>query len=100
MIYYINGYGSTSHALEAYYEKRNFLGEIVQAEMILEPKKMKHMLVLKDQEENEIVIINGVSAGDAGTGSQGTIEILKDGGFDISPEQIYGHSTFKIQKVK
>ena len=48
---------------------------------------------------NTLTIVSGLSSGYWGEGPSGTLEVLKDAGFQVEREFIEDHASFDILKV-
>ena len=90
---------TTAEGLYAYYANKSILGEIVRAKMLGNKEKVAYELTLFDNMGNTLTIVSGLSSGYWGEGPSGTLEVLKDAGFQVEREFIEDHASFDILKV-
>lgn len=91
--------GSTTvEAIKFYEECKNEFGEVVEVEMISDPSKAKYILILKNEEDENLIFLGGLTSGYLGEGCRGTQKVLTMAGFDINDKFISSNSSFIISK--
>lgn len=98
MNYRYDGQGLTSEAVDFYFKNKGKMMEIIQAKMTGNVGSVTYELTLLDIQGNVMKFPSGLSAGYRGEGPSGTLEILRDAGFDINEDFITSNVSFSIWK--
>lgn len=95
----ISNEGSQTNICEKFYNRfKDGFGNVVKAKMEGCSGPVYYKLTLTNDRGEEMIINDGLSAGYAGAGSNGTIRVLKSAGFDIEDSFVYNNESFEIQK--
>lgn len=91
--------GVTRYSLEFWNEVKGRINEVVKAEILLD-KRQNSRLVLTTQDDVKVVLY-GCNAGYGGEGPRGTVQILKEAGFNPSrgvEEVVFNEEKFTLRR--
>lgn len=89
---------STSGCIKFFEDNKADFDIFIKAKMKGHKKEIEYELTLTDLNNDEMIIVGGLTSGYGGEGPHGTIEVLKSAGFDFGNELVYNNISFEIEK--
>lgn len=90
--------GTTFLAEDIYNNNKNLFGEFISAEMVGDKMTADYRFTLTSESGDKMIFLGGLTSGYTGTGSGGTIEVLKDAGFKFEESYIQENINFNFKK--